>query len=66
MDQPTSRANYARFLALNRALAAEFRIRGTVRFGYAAAVRVQLLARRERGAPWGRWAGPPLCNVLGD
>ncbi len=42
---PISRANYARFRALNDALAAEFRIRRTVWFGYAAPVRVQLLVR---------------------
>ena len=41
---PVSRADHARFLALQRALAAEFPVAGTVRFGYAAAVGVQLLA----------------------
>ena len=40
-----SRADYSRFQALGRALAAEFPLSSTVQFGYAAPVRVRLLAR---------------------
>jgi len=40
-----SHANYVRFVALDRALASEFPIRHTARFGYAAPVHVALLAR---------------------
>lgn len=42
---PASRANYARFVVLDHALSAEFPVSRTTQFGYAAAVRVELLAR---------------------
>jgi hypothetical protein len=40
-----SRANYARYLNLRSALAQEYARRGTVSFGYASPVHVELLTR---------------------